>query len=187
MFQVSLERTPNSLPLKHLPYRIENDPSPQSPLASLRAKIGLLKGGTVGTQTSPPPHSPYEKTSSGLPVIKPRLVSPRNSPPPSLMLPPSSYLPMMNNISPHQRFVNSNSPLLQNHGQTMFPAYRNQFDYSAECNCGSSVGGMTYQNHYRPHSQIQDYGSMQRESHMMPRHQVYQGETFVLNEKNYFI
>ncbi|KAE9553411.1 hypothetical protein FO519_003370 [Halicephalobus sp. NKZ332] len=161
---VSLERVPNSLPLKHLPYRMENDHSPQSPIASLRARIGFLKGETVGTQTSPPPHTPCEKTSSGMPVIKPRLVSPQSSPPPSLMLPTSSHLPTMNNFS-QQRVVNSSSPLLQNQEQTVFPAHRNHLDQDLECNCGGSGSGTNLQNQRRSQPQIQDYGSMQREPH----------------------
>uniref|UniRef100_A0AC34QVB3 Uncharacterized protein n=1 Tax=Panagrolaimus sp. JU765 TaxID=591449 RepID=A0AC34QVB3_9BILA len=160
-------------------YKIEDESTPQSPLAPLRAKIGMLRGGSVGTQTSPPPHIGYEITSTGLPIIKPRLMSPipnGNVSPSFFMFPSTSpnYIPTMNHFSTHH-FSNICSPMLHPDQTTFSSNRRLSMEPERRCSCGNRYTVSQNQTHFRTSlGQIQDYGSMQREQHFLPRQQLYQ-------------
>lgn len=174
------EKPPNSLSFKYSFNKCADDKSPQSPLEPLRSKLGMTRGGTIGTQTTP---SPHDKTISGLPVIKPRLIRQMNTFPSTMSQNQPTYFRDNNNYIHSSDDPASNRSLLLQQ-QTVFPVNPLspiEYEASLECNCEASS-----RHHYRSTTRnVHDYGSIHR--NINPRQQLYQGETFVLNEKSYFI
>uniref|UniRef100_A0AC34F4V0 Uncharacterized protein n=1 Tax=Panagrolaimus sp. ES5 TaxID=591445 RepID=A0AC34F4V0_9BILA len=180
----------------------EIDQSPQSPLGPLRGKIGMNR---TSSQT----------TSSGAPVIKPHLINHSRATSPIYFTPkpqnyhlqqqyyhhhshnqqqqpPSSshqylhYQQPQQSTNQRQRPIDASSSLLRAYPHPHYSPRTRSLGYEAECNCSVHPNNNTV--FYRQPTSV-DYGSVQQRETPITHEssQLYQGETFVLNERNYFI
>uniref|UniRef100_A0A7E4W879 Conserved plasma membrane protein n=1 Tax=Panagrellus redivivus TaxID=6233 RepID=A0A7E4W879_PANRE len=147
---------------------------PQSPILPLRGKIGMYKVDQSYNSCTHSPHMNQSRVMSPLPAIQ------MNSHSHGHHYPYPSHQSSPHLHHSNQRIVDVHSPLLQTYNTAPPPALDD-----IKCECGNVVSYQQYrqQQPRTPPSSSYDYGSVQRS----PLSQVYQGETFVLNEKNYFI
>ena len=134
----------------------------------------------------------HQTTSSGAPIIKPHLISTPSVTSPIYFNPKQQNYHVQHYHHPHshlqppinrQCHVDASSSLLRAYPYPHYSPRTKSLGYEAECSCAIPSNAV----YYRQPTSI-DYGSVQREPHAPPPgSQVYQGETFVLNEKNYFI